>query len=99
MLGKKPAKKGERIIRILPFLQQRINIILLVTYCWVSGTLITILALICDHQGGFKIHFAWMIMLGKEGAVAVSYSELSRAILRLRAVREVGTRVIFDVFQ
>lgn len=38
-------------------------------------------------------------MLGKEGATTVSYSELTRAILRLRAVREIDTKVIFDVFQ
>lgn len=38
-------------------------------------------------------------MLGKEGAMAVSYSELTRAILRLKAVREIDKKVIFDVFQ
>lgn len=38
-----------------------------------------------------------MIMLGKEGVMALSYSELTRAILR--AVREVGIRVIAGVFQ
>lgn len=40
-----------------------------------------------------------MIMLGREGVMALSYSELTRAILRLRAVREVGIGVIADVFQ
>lgn len=67
------------------------------SYCWVSGTLATLLALICDHQGVFKIYFPWMIMLGKEGVMALNYSELTRAILR--AVREVGIRVIAGVFQ
>lgn len=87
-------KKGQRIIKILPFLQQR-----WASYCWVSGTLITLLALMCDHQGVFKIHFPWMIMLGKEGVTALNFSELTRAIWRLRAVREGSIIVIFDVYQ
>lgn len=40
-----------------------------------------------------------MILLGKEGVRDLNCSELTRAVLRLRAGREVAIRVIFDVFQ
>lgn len=48
-------KKGGRIIKIIPLLQQR-----LVSYCCVSGTLITLLALSGFFKNTFSLDdFAW----------------------------------------